>query len=68
VLTDASLCAADSGDERGDVDLIVGQHPQQMQAARGTQEREDFGGVIEDVTSRNFAACRLGHCCLRIVE
>ena len=51
--------------EGRDVDLVVRQDPQQVQPARGAQELEDLGGVVEDVASRCFAASRLGHDCLR---
>ena len=47
VLADARLCSADGGDERADVDLGVGQFPQQVQPARGAEELKDLGGIVE---------------------
>jgi hypothetical protein len=42
VLADAGLGSPHSGDQRRDVDFVVGQNPQEVQPARGAEEPEEL--------------------------
>jgi len=56
MLADPRFGASDGVDEGGDVDLVVGQEPEQMEPNRGAEQLEDLGGVGEGVPVRGGAA------------
>jgi len=62
MLADPGLGTADGAHERGDVKLVLGKEPEQMEPARGAEQLEDLRGVHQHVPIRCSAA---GYSCHR---
>ena len=59
---------AHGGDQRRDVGFVVGQNPQDVQPARGAEEPEKLGCVIENVSVRGGRAGGVSHRRLPLVD